>query len=135
MQFDEFVGEVQHLARLGSTGNAVRATAATLETLGERLHGDEADNLGAQLPYALAAYLRLARRKETFGLDEFFQRVAKREGSGVDLPDAAHHARVVVTVLEKAVTPGEWADAKAQLPDEWNALFEAGATGKMEVND
>lgn len=135
MQFDEFVGEVQHLARLGSTGNAVTATAATLETLGERLHGDEADNLGAQLPYALSAYLRLAQRKEAFNLDEFFQRVAEREGAGVDLPDAAHHARVVMAVLEKAVSPGEWADARAQLPDKWNPLFEAGATGEMAIED
>lgn len=133
MQFEEFVGEVQHLARLGSTGKAMRATAATLETLGERLHGDEADNLGAQLPYALAAYLRLARKKERFDLDEFFERVAEREGGEVDLPDAAHHVRVVMAVLEKAVSPGEWADARAQLPDAWAPLFEAGATGEMTI--
>ena len=135
MQFDEFLGEVQHLARLGSSGKAARAVAATLETLGERLHGDEADNLGAQLPYALAAYLRLARQKEDFGLDEFFRRIAEREGGEVDLPDAAHHARVVIAVLERAVTPGEWADARAQLSDEWNPLFEAGATGEMEMDE
>ena len=133
MQFDEFVGEVQHLARLGSTGNTMRAIAATLETLGERLHGNEAENLGAQLPYALAAYLRLAREKEAFDLDEFFHRIAEREGAAVDLPDAAHHARAVMAVLEQAVTAGEWADARAQLPDEWNPLFEAGATGEMEL--
>jgi uncharacterized protein (DUF2267 family) len=133
MQFDEFVGEVQHLARLGSTGETMRAIAATMETLGERLYGDEADNLGAQLPYALAAYLRLAQEREAFGLDEFFQRVAEREGAGVDLPDAAHHVRVVMAVLEEAVTPGEWADARAQLPDEWEPLFEAGATGEMQM--
>jgi uncharacterized protein (DUF2267 family) len=132
MQFDEFVGEVQHLARLDSTGNTMRAIAATLETVGERLHGEEADNLGAQLPYALAAYLRLAQEREAFNLDEFFKRVARREGSGVDLPDAAHHARVVMAVLEEAVSPGEWADARAQLPGEWDALFEAGAEGEME---
>lgn len=135
MQFHEFVGEVQHLARLDSTGNAMRAIAATLETLGERLHGDEADSLGAQLPYALAAYLRLARQKEAFDLDEFFKRIAEREGAGVDLPDAAHHARVVIAVLEKAITPGEWADARAQLPDEWDPLFEAGATGEMKTQE
>ena len=67
MQFEDFVGEVQNEARLATQGETMRAISATLETLGERLHGDEADNLGAQLPHALAAYLRLAQRKERAG--------------------------------------------------------------------
>lgn len=133
MQFDEFVGEVQNRARLDSQGAAMRAICATLETLGERLHGEEAKNLGAQLPVALAAYLRLARQKETFDVQEFFERVAERQGSGVDLPDAAHHARVVLEVLQEAVSSGQMADARAQLPEEYDALFEAGSTGTMEV--
>ena len=135
MQFEEFVGEVQHHARLGSQGETMRAIQATLETLGERLHGEEAENLGAQLPAALGAYLRLAREKESFGVDEFFQRVAEREGAGVDLPDAVHHARAVLAVLQKAVTPGELADARAQLPGEWAPLFEAGADGKLNIEE
>jgi len=77
MQFDEFVGEVQHRARFGTQGDAMRAIYATLETLGERLYGDEADDLAAQLPPALGAYLRLARRQESFDLDEFFERIAR----------------------------------------------------------
>ena len=135
MQFEEFVGEVQHHARLGSQGETMRAIHATLETLGERLHGEEAYNLGAQLPSALGAYLRLAREKESFGIDEFFQRVAEREGAGVDLPGAAHHARAVITVLQEAVSAGEIADARAQLPEEWDPLFEAGADGDMDLAD
>ncbi|MFW6182414.1 MAG: DUF2267 domain-containing protein [Chloroflexota bacterium] len=133
MQFEQFVGEVQNRARLGSQGAAMRAICATLETLGERLHGEEAENLGAQLPSALAAYLRLARRKETFGIQEFFKRIAEREGQGVDEPGAAHHARVVIEVLQEAVSSGQIADARAQLPKEYDALFEAGSTGTMEI--
>lgn len=132
MQFEQFVGEVQQKARLGSEGEAMRAISAVLETLGERLHGQEAENLGAQLPSSLAAYLRIARSKEDFDLDEFFSRVTEREGSGVDEPDAAHHARAVMAVLQNAVSPGEMADARAQLPDQWDPLFEAGAEGAME---
>lgn len=131
MQFEKFVGEVQHRARLGTQGDTMRAIYATLATLGERLYGDEADNLAAQLPDALGAYLRLARNQETFDLDEFFERVAKREGAGVDLPQATFHARTVVSVLQEAVTPGEMDDVRTQLPDEWDPLFEAGAEGKM----
>lgn len=131
MQFDEFVGEVQHRARFGTQGDAMRAIYATLETLGERLYGDEADDLAAQLPPALGAYLRLARRQESFDLDEFFERIAEREGAGIDLPQATFHARTVISVLEDAVTPGEMADVRTQLPEEWDPLFEAGAEGKM----
>jgi uncharacterized protein (DUF2267 family) len=50
MTYDEFIGQVHHRARLGTTGDAVRATRATLEVLGERLFGGEAKDLAAQLP-------------------------------------------------------------------------------------
>ena len=56
MKHDEFIGKVQHLARLGSRGDAERATWATLQTLGERLAGGEAKELASQLPPVLAAY-------------------------------------------------------------------------------
>ena len=114
MRFEEFVGQVQHRARLASEGEAMRAIYATLETLGERLFGREADELAAQLPVAIGAYLRLAKEKERFDLEEFFRRIAEREG--VDLPDAVFHARVVLEVLQEAVTPGEIQDVLAQLP-------------------
>ena len=39
MQHDEFIGLVQHRARLDSRGAAEAATRATLETLGQRLAG------------------------------------------------------------------------------------------------
>ncbi|MEH2241168.1 hypothetical protein [Nostoc sp.] len=35
---------------------------------------------------------------ERFSLDEFFGRVSQRES--IDLPDAVHHARVVIEVLK-----------------------------------
>jgi uncharacterized protein (DUF2267 family) len=37
MKHDEFIGQVQHRARLSSRGDAKRASWATLQTLGERL--------------------------------------------------------------------------------------------------
>ena len=94
MQYHEFIGEVQNRARLGSTAEAVRATRATLEVLGERLYGGEADDLAAQLPSEIRNYLTDGDESQTFGLDEFFERVSENEG--VDLPDAAHHARAVL---------------------------------------
>jgi uncharacterized protein (DUF2267 family) len=96
MQFEEFVGQVQQRARLGSQGETMRAICATLETLGERLFDGQAGHLAAQLPPGVNAYLRLAKRPEKFGLEEFFQRVSEREGVGVDTPQAVHHARAVI---------------------------------------
>jgi uncharacterized protein (TIGR00106 family) len=99
------------------------AICATLETLGERLFGEEARHLAAQLPPGLDAYLRLAKAKDTFDLDDFYRRVAAREGAGVDLPQAVYHARAVVSVLQEAVSPGEMRDVREQLPAEYAALF------------
>ena len=39
LRYDEFIGQVQHRAQLGSHAEAERATRATLETLAERLVG------------------------------------------------------------------------------------------------
>ncbi len=102
MKFDQFVGQVQHRARMSSSGEGVAAIRATLETLGEHLFGGEADNLAAQLPQEIGLYLLQAVPGDGFMLDEFFQRVSQREG--VDLPEAVYHARVVIEVLADEIT-------------------------------
>lgn len=130
MNYDEFVGQVQHRARLGSTGDAMRAIGATLETLGERLHGGEAENLAAQLPEAIGHYLGHAEQSESFGLDTFYDRVSQR--AGVDKPDAVHYARVVLSVVQEAVSGGELQDMSAQLPEEYAPLFEYEEAAKQE---
>lgn len=131
MKHDEFIGQVQHRARLSSRGEAEIATRATLETLAERLMGGEANNLAAQLPRGIAEYLRREQfvKGQRFSLDEFFHRVSRREG--VDVPKAVYHARVVLEVLHEAVSKGEMATVHAQLPAEFNHLFEAGSQGHL----
>jgi len=124
MQYHEFVGQVQQRAKLPGEGQAIHAIHATLETLSERLSGGEADELAAQLPAEIGHYLRLAKTIEKFGMDEFFDRVSAREG--VALGPAMHHARVVMSVLTEAVTPGEIEDARAQLPEDLKWLFTVG---------
>lgn len=126
MKHDEFIGQVQHHARLSSRGDAELAARATLETLAERLAGGEAEDLASQLPRGLAEYLRsgLAGAGVRFSMEDFFRRVSEREG--VDLPKAIYHARAVTAVLYEAVSPGEMADVRAQLPAEFSQLFEPG---------
>mgnify|MGYP006302370489 CR=1 FL=1 len=57
MNFDQFMGDVQHRARMATTGEAVRSTYATLRTMGERLYGDEAEDLAAQLPPEIGIFI------------------------------------------------------------------------------
>ncbi|HEY3298780.1 MAG TPA: DUF2267 domain-containing protein [Armatimonadota bacterium] len=123
MQYDQFIGQVQHRARLASSGEAVRATRATLLTLGERLFGGEAWNLAAQLPEEIKEFLEGGGAGESFDLPEFYARVSDKEG--VDLRQAVFHARAVVSVLRDAVSQTEIQHALDQLPKEYNALFES----------
>jgi len=127
MQYDEFVGQVQHRARLASTGAAVHAIHAVLQTLGERLFGAEANNLAAQLPAEIGFFLTQAKQRESLSAREFFERVTQRESA--DYPDAVYHARAVMSVIIDAVSPGEIADMRAQLPAEFNPLFQWSGEG------
>lgn len=121
MTYDEFVGQVQHRARLASGGEAIHAIHATLSTLGQRLYGNEARHLAAQLPEEIGSYLTETDRQESFSLRDFYQRVAEREHA--EMPDAVYHAHAVLSVVNEAVSPGEIADACAQLPEEFRQLF------------
>src|SRR5438132_1907027 len=104
LRYDEFIGQVQHRARLSSRAEAERATRATLETLAERLAGGEAHDLASQLPRELAHALKLpdAGIGAKLTLDEFFELVSEREG--VNLQDAALHARVVIGLITEAIS-------------------------------
>jgi len=132
MQYDDFVGTVQHRAKLASSGEAVRAIHAVLETLGERLYGGAPENLAAQLPQEIGTYLTMAEKDETFDVEEFFDRVAAREN--VDRPDAVHHIRSVFSVVTEAVTPAEMIKVLEQLPDEYEPLFDSSSQGNLEMD-
>ena len=131
MRYDEFLGHVQHRARLGSRGEAERATRATLETLAERLVGCEAHDLASQLPPELARFLQLpdAGIGAKLTLEDFFELVSKREG--VELEEATLHARVVIGVLTEAVSEGEIKDVRVQLPAAFAQLFNVANEGDL----
>ena len=57
---------------------------------------------------------------ESFGVDEFINRVAMRAGATRE--EAEVGARAVFSVLRLAVTTGEWQDAMSQLPKEFEEL-------------
>ena len=134
MKYDEFIKAVQDRGHMDSREEAEKATRATLEALAERLAGGEPHDLASQLPPELAQYLRYEGEETSnpFSLDEFFERVNQSD-EDVDLPKAAYHARVVMGVLQDAVTGGEIAHVRSQLPEEYNPLFEAGSQGEIST--
>lgn len=126
MNFDEFTGAVSHRLELPGTGEAVRATRATLLTLGERIQAGNAEDLAASLPMEVDWYLTGAVREhgQRFDWSEFVSRVAEREKA--DPEDAAYHARVLVDIVADAVPESDFRQLRDLLPaDEgWENLFE-----------
>ncbi|WP_312912319.1 DUF2267 domain-containing protein [Natronosalvus caseinilyticus] len=124
MQYDELIGEVQHRAQLDSREAALSTTRATLETLSERIQPGEAENLAGQLPEELGRHLENVDDVERFDLETFVERVAERESlGGDDYEDVAYRSRVVMEVLDEAVTGSVMTELKSQLPDEYDDLF------------
>ena len=133
MKYQEFIKEVQERGHMASREEAEKAARATLRTLAERLAGGEPHDLASQLPPELAEHVRYdeEQKSNAFSLQEFFRKVAEKEGA--DEPDAVYHARVVMKVLQEAVTKGEIDDIRSQPPPEYAPLFEAGSQGEMSL--
>ncbi|HEY7597736.1 MAG TPA: DUF2267 domain-containing protein [Actinophytocola sp.] len=119
MREQEIVAAVRDISGLAGADHAADATRATLAVLGIRLAGAEPRNLAAQLPAGIAEALPEAGRGATFGVEEFYRRVADEEGRGCTVDGAREHARAVVAALKAGVPEGEFADLTAQLPDDF----------------
>jgi uncharacterized protein (DUF2267 family) len=129
MQMNEFVGQVQHGARLPNAELALNATRATLETLAERLGAEESRHLASQLPEGIGRYLdRREASAENFSSDEFLKRISAREG--VDPPDSISHTRAVLDTLQHAVSGREMRNVLKRLSTDYARLF-AGTNGRL----
>jgi uncharacterized protein (DUF2267 family) len=126
MKGEQIVAEVRNLAELDTNEDAQKAIRATLETLRERLAGNEPSNLAAQLPPEIAPFVEGIGGREAFSVQEFYDRVAQKEGT-TNSEEAVKHARAVATVLQTAVSGGELEDVRSQLGDDYEELF--GQTG------
>jgi uncharacterized protein (DUF2267 family) len=90
-----FRGELEWITRRssGSSGRrlagldreaAERALQAVLQTLAERLLRGEARRLLQELPAELKPWIYTEKEAEAFGIDEFLDRVAKREDTDIE---------------------------------------------------
>jgi uncharacterized protein (DUF2267 family) len=133
VKYDEFIKHVQTVAQLNSREEAERATRATLEAIKERIVGNEAKDLAAQLPPELGNCLRGREGEDGqhFSLEEFIGRVSEKEG--VEPTTATLHARAVFAVLQSAVTPGEFADVRANFSEDYSELFATGSTSEVSA--
>jgi uncharacterized protein (DUF2267 family) len=128
MQYASFLTTVEQVGGL-TREEAERAVEATLRTLAERITGGEARDIAFFLPKEVRAFLTTTGEEaERFGRDEFYRRVAGREG--VDVKTAAAHARAVFVALGVAVAPGELRDMAVQLPKEYEPLLQAAGVGR-----
>jgi uncharacterized protein (DUF2267 family) len=118
---EQFIAEVRNLAELDNDEEARKAIGATLETLKVRLAGEEPSDLAAQLPPEIAPYVEGEGGRESFSVEEFYERVARKEGASND--EAIRHARAVATVLQTAVMGGELEDIRSQLGNGYEELF------------
>jgi uncharacterized protein (DUF2267 family) len=140
MNFDEFTGTVQHRLELPGTGETVRAVRSTLMTLGQRIPGGNAEDLAASLPIEIKWYLTGAVHEhgQRFDWREFVSRVSDIEG--VDPPEAAYHAQVIVDLVRTEVPPSDFQQLRDQLPESeddenWRKLFaviDAGGWGDAQ---
>ncbi len=121
MKQDEFIARVKDLAEVQTNEEAERAIRATLETLRERLAGNEPNNLADQLPPEIADPLRGEGGRDNFSLEEFYRQVGEKEG--VEEPEAIRHARAVAATLQATVTTGEMDHIRDQLKPEYAELF------------
>lgn len=119
----EFFAQVRQRAELPSQEDAIKVTQVVLDTLGERLNGSEPFELGSQLPADVASALNpsVDRPAETFGIHEFINRVADREGE--DRERAHQQSTAVLSTLADAVSPGELNQLISQLPSGYAELF------------
>ena len=128
MDRNDFIAGVQKYAQLQSREQALSATEAVLETLGECLYRTECNGLAAQLPKGIKELLfkkhppeQSRRELDRISLEEFYNRVHARSELGYNA--AVNASLAVATVLKQAIAPGEIADAVAELPSDLRQLF------------
>lgn len=134
MNFDEFVGQVQHRVGLPDTGRALRTVRATLLPLGERIPEGNAEDIAANLPLEIKWYLTGAVHEhgQRFDWQEYLRRVSEIDQS--DPPEAAYRARIVVDLVREEVPPSDFEQLRNLLPEHaddenWGKLFEVVDSG------
>jgi uncharacterized protein (DUF2267 family) len=124
MKDDELISAIRKNSDLDTPHDLEKAAHATLSVLGQRLAGGQPLHLGAQLPKTFADDLAVEGEGERFSLDEFYDRVARAEGTDKD--NARRHARAVMAGMKSAVDRNEFEKMLSQLPSDYADLVGTG---------
>lgn len=122
MQYDHFLGEVQHRLELAGEGEAARATRIVLSNLGKRLGEGEAADLAAPLPMEIDRFLTEPRGGQQFSYQDFIDRIS--DEADIDESEAHYWAQAVMALVAENVNPSELEQVRDQLPTDYSPLFE-----------
>jgi uncharacterized protein (DUF2267 family) len=121
VKYDRMVKGVDERAGLGDWAEAERTLRVVVQALADRVAGDEADDLRAQLPEPLKSEITVSPQADPMNAQEFVQRVAGDLGLPED--EARDRARAVFATLHDAVTEGEWEEVVGQLDRNYAELI------------
>ncbi|WP_033309494.1 DUF2267 domain-containing protein [Streptomyces iakyrus] len=130
MKYDGFLAHVRERGEYKDQDEAADVTNAVLEVLAQRISPGEVKDLASQMPGPLRQVLHRVTPQQTqsFGIEEFYRRVAERTGAR---PRTAQwDASAVLTTVADAVTGGELNQIISQLPSSYAVLF-----GKADLAD
>jgi uncharacterized protein (DUF2267 family) len=121
MQHDAFLEALERLLGTDDRAEVERTAVAVLQALCDRLTGDEAWDLLAQLPAPLKKAVTLTQAPMRMTADDFVERIARELAVGPD--EARERVRAVFAVLREAVSWGELEDVVVQLDPEYADLL------------
>ncbi|MFL6622076.1 MAG: DUF2267 domain-containing protein [Sulfurifustaceae bacterium] len=125
MDYQEFIRTVRSRGGFASQERAEKLTATTLETIGEIVPNADKRKLIEQLPAELRSAFERPTSVPAYSLDEFFNRIAAREGTTFE--DARRDVLIVISVLRDAMAGREIDELWAQLPGEYRRILNPGA--------
>ena len=131
MDYEQIIGVIRKALGGLSSRAAEHAARATLQTLAERLPRAEARHIQQELPAELAPWVYTETEAEAFDIDEFLDRVAKREDT--DIETALLHARAVFTALGSALSPKAVAHLTATLPKTFDPLIAEAQNRSLDI--
>ncbi|GAB2944814.1 DUF2267 domain-containing protein [Micromonospora polyrhachis] len=122
MKYDEFVARVRERGEYPDHVAAEQVIRLVLGVLSQRLDPAEAEDLAAQLPLPVGAWLTEEQGPAmAFGVRDFLDRVASATGASAQT--AQWDASAVLCTVAEAVTGGELNDVLTQLPSGYAVLF------------
>jgi uncharacterized protein (DUF2267 family) len=121
VKYDQMVSAVDERAGLGDRAEAERTLRVVVQALSDRLLGDEADDLLAQLPEPLKSEISVAPAADPMNPKEFLERVGR--DLGLPEEEARDRVRAVFSTLHDAVTEGEWEEVVGQLDRKYAELI------------